>query len=48
MPHHSGQTKDPGLLLNDTLAKLKHWKSKFHKCNKEKDKGLNALKEANM
>ncbi|XP_063676193.1 uncharacterized protein LOC134812636 [Bolinopsis microptera] len=43
-----GQTKDTGLLLNGALAKVKHWKSKYLKCNKEKEKGLNVLKDANM
>ncbi|KAL5264333.1 hypothetical protein ACHWQZ_G005433 [Mnemiopsis leidyi] len=43
-----GHSNDPGLQLNDALAKLKHWKSKYQKCYKEKERGIGAQKEANL
>ena len=46
--YFAGNTKEPSLLLNDALSKLKHWKSKYTKCKKERNNFENDLKEARL
>merc|ERR1712013_974825 len=43
-----GNTKDPRLLLNIAVSKLKHWKSKYSKCKMERNAFENDLKDAKM